>query len=99
MPVYPTPTNAVLILIIGIISIIAAWGSCGIGGLIGILPWVMGNTSLKAINQGLANPMERSMVNGGRICGIVGSVLGALILLFYGGFMAFSIVSGIRSGH
>lgn len=92
-PSYPVATNAVLILVLGIVSIFTAL-LCGLGGLIGIAPWMMGNISLRAINQGLANPMERAMVNGGRICGIVGVGLLAATVVFYLGFLAFEYFTG-----
>lgn len=81
-----------LILILGILGIIA----CGI--FTAIPAWIMGNNALKAIDSGYGDPNERSMVQIGRILGMIGTalfVLGVLFwILFFGGMMALGAASG-----
>ncbi|HRF58654.1 MAG TPA: hypothetical protein PLH94_01920 [Fimbriimonadaceae bacterium] len=64
--------NGVLILILGILSILM------FGCLSGIPAWIMGNNSLKDIDQGLADPNERGLVTAGRILGMIGTALSLL---------------------
>lgn len=67
-------SNGVLILILGILSFV------GFGCLTGIPAWIMGNSALKDIDAGLADPSERSMVVAGKILGIVATILAALLV-------------------
>lgn len=81
-----------LILILGILGIIA----CGI--FTAIPAWIMGNNALKAIDSGYGDPSERSLVQIGRILGIIGVALFAAALifwiLFFGGMLALGAASG-----
>ena len=62
------PHRGNLILVLGILSLVVC-------GPIGIAAWVMGNGDLKAIDAGLMDPEGRSLTNGGRICGMIGTLL------------------------
>lgn len=44
----------------------------------------MGNGALASIDAGRADPSQRSMVNAGRICGIIGTILMVLYIVGYG---------------
>ncbi len=84
------PVNATLILVFGILGIVTTL-VCGVGGVFGIVAWVMGNSALQTLDR-FGDPMsQRGTVNAGRICGIVGAALMALGLLLYGGFIGYVI--------
>ena len=84
------PVNATLILVFGILGIVLAL-SCGVGGVFGVVAWIMGNSALQTLDR-IGDPMtQRGTVNAGRICGIVGVVLMALGILLYAGFIGYGI--------
>jgi len=84
------PVNATLILVFGILGIVTSL-VCGIGGVFGIVAWVMGNSALQTLDR-IGDPMsQRGTVNAGRICGIVGATLMALGILVYAGFIGYGI--------
>lgn len=63
-----------LILALGILSIVI---SC-LGLLLGPIAWTLGNTDLAAMRAGRMDPEGESLTNAGRVCGIIGTVLGGL---------------------
>jgi hypothetical protein len=63
-----------LVLILGILSLICC-------GLLGIPAWIMGNADLKEMSAGTMDPSGQGTTNAGKICGIIGTILGALQLL------------------
>ena len=67
--------NATLILVLGILSIV--FGCFGV--ILGPIAWVMGNNALKT---GMVDPSQLGQINAGRICGIIGTVLGAFALIY-----------------
>ncbi len=56
------------ILILGILSLVCC-------GFIGPVAWIMGNNALAEIDAAPEAYRNRSTVNAGRICGIIGTVL------------------------
>ena len=71
--------RSTLVLVLGITSIVASLSSCGCCPLffpiamgLGIPAWVMGKNDLRAITLGQRNPSQKSMLQAGVICGIVG---------------------------
>jgi len=62
-------SNGVLILILGILSI------TGFGCLTGLPAWIMGNSALKDIDSGQADPSERGLVQAGRIIGMIMTIM------------------------
>jgi hypothetical protein len=86
---YPEQSQATTILVLGILSLVCC-------PLVGIAAWVMGNTELRAIDEGRRNPDNRGTANAGRICGMVGiglailgtvlAALGAFTIPFMSGF-------------
>ncbi len=83
-----TNSNATLILVLGILSIV--FGGCGI--ILGPIAWIMGNN---AIASGTIDPSQAGQVNAGRICGIIGTVLSTLIIIIY--IAAFAVgVTGLH---
>ncbi len=90
------PHRGSAVLTLGIISIVAAavFGWCyGVGTvasiIMGPIAWVMGNTDLTEIRAGRMDPDGEGSTNAGRICGIVGTALGAL------GLVGWCIIFGI----
>ena len=83
------PHRGTLILVLGILGLVICQP-------IGIAAWVMGSGDLKEMDGGTMDPSGRGMTAGGRICGIVATILFCLgilacigfLLLF--GFAAFS---------
>lgn len=60
----------------------------GILGLVicvicGIIAWVMGNNDLKEMQAGTMDPSGYGLTNAGRICGMVGTILAAVVLVVY----------------
>jgi hypothetical protein len=86
--VYPEKVEGTTILILGILGVTC----CGICAPIA---WVMGNSGMKAIDAGRADPSQRSNTSVGRILGIIGTVLLILGLLFYM-FVAAATLTGRR---
>lgn len=68
--------QATTVLILGVLGI----GFCP---PLGIAAWIMGNTAIKEIDAKPGFYSNRGTVNAGRICGIVGTVITALIALFF----------------
>jgi hypothetical protein len=70
--------NATLILVFGILSIFVCQ-------LLGIAAWIMANNSLSVYNQNPERYTESSasQVRAGKICGIIGICLMAVVLLLW----------------
>ncbi|CAG0968562.1 MAG: hypothetical protein HND27_06200 [Bacteroidetes bacterium] len=90
--------NATLILVFGILSIVF----CGIIGLgFGITALIMANKSKEtySLNPALYTNGSISNVNAGRICGIIGIVLGSIITLFIIAYVIFifAILGGLAA--
>jgi hypothetical protein len=103
------PHRGPVVLVLGIISIVSSLlGTviCCIGGIVGLIcgtiAWVMGNRDLPQMDAGVMDQSGRGNTQAGRICGIIGVVLGILclalalimILLFAG-----AIIAGRAGGH
>jgi len=69
-----------VVLALGILSIVLG-GGCGIGIILGIIAWIMGNNDLKEIDQGTMDPSGRGTVQAGKICGVIGTILGGLYIV------------------
>lgn len=65
------PHRGTLILVFGILSLICC-------NLFGVAAWVMGNNDLGEMDQGSMDPEGRQITQAGKICGIIGVVLGIL---------------------
>jgi hypothetical protein len=81
-----------IILALGIISIVAF---CLVDVVCGIIGWVMANRDLEDMRAGRMDRSGESLTNGGRICCIIGVILGCLglcggiaWLLLWGGLLA-----------
>lgn len=72
--------NGTLILVLGIISIILCQ-------ILGPVAWIMANSAMRT-----ATPDQAGLINAGRICGIIGTVLLIVLIIawFTGGLAAFT---------
>jgi len=75
-PVTMKPHRGPVILVLGIIGIVLCF-------ITGIIAWVMGSSDLKEMQQGLRDPEGEGLTRAGMICGIVGTCLAVLGLLWY----------------
>jgi predicted Zn finger-like uncharacterized protein len=89
---YLQPHRGAAVLVLGILSVV------GVASVItGPIAWSMGSHDLKEIRAGRMDPEGEGMTNAGRICGIIGTVLGILALvccLAYFGFIIAMAASG-----
>jgi hypothetical protein len=69
------PHRGTLILVFGILGLV----SCQIFGLVA---WIMGNNDLREMDAGLMDPEGRSNTSAGRICGMIATIMMAVILIF-----------------
>lgn len=78
-------SNATLALVLGLIGLVT--------GLIIVSPiaWWKGNQALAEIDAAPGVYNNRGMALGGQICGIIGTVLLALVILFFGGLLIFLV--------
>jgi hypothetical protein len=68
------PHRGTLILVFGILGIISCFP-------LGIAAWVMGRKDLKEMDAGTMDPSGRGNTNAGRICGMIGTLWLAVVLL------------------
>ena len=80
---YLKPHRGDLILVLGILSIFVAQV------ILGPIAWVMANNDLKEMRAGRMDPDGEGNTNTGRICGIVGTVLGGIGLCCFGAWFLF----------
>jgi hypothetical protein len=84
------PHRAVLILVLGILGLVVC-APCGIAA------WIMGNGDLKEMDAGAMDPSGRGMTNGGRICGMVATILLILGALAVIALLVLGVLGGIAS--
>lgn len=70
------PHRGVLILVFGILGLIVCV-------IFGIVAWVMGNGDLKQMDAGAMDPSGRGLTQAGKICGMIGVILNALVIVLY----------------
>ena len=94
------PHRGVLVLVLGIISLVCtipAFCTYGLFGLIGIplgiTAWVLGHRDLGRIKRNEMDEEGLGTTQAGWVCGIVGTILNALVMLSCGGFITFMIIS------
>ena len=78
-------SNATLILVLGIVSIFF------LQIILGPIAWILGNNALKS---GTLDQAQIGQVNTGRICGIVGTIIGVLGIIIY-----IVIIAGVLGAH
>lgn len=94
------PDRGGLVLSLGITSIVITVIGCllcgplGLVGLgLGIPAWIMGQRDLARMRAGDMDARNRGTTYAGWVCGIVGTLLGALALLVFVGTMVFLVVA------
>jgi len=70
---YLKPHRGVMILIFGIIGVSFILSCLSV--IFAIMAWVMGSNDLREIDEGRMDPAGRGITNGGRICGMIGTIL------------------------
>ena len=70
------PHRGAAVLTLGILGVVFI----PLGLILGAIAWVMGNTELKDMEAGRADPSGRSMITAGRILGIVSCCLALLVI-------------------
>ena len=79
---YPEQSQAATALVLGILSIVLCQ-------LLGPVAWKLGSDEMRAITEGRRSPEGLGLAQAGRICGIVGTCLIGLAVLF----LVFSLVA------
>ncbi len=79
------PHRATTILVLGILSLI-------ICAICGPIAWAMANKDIKAMNSGLMDPTGMDQTKAGKICGIIGTVLLILGVIFGILYAVFAVV-------
>lgn len=72
-PVSFKPHRGGMILALGIVGLVACF-------ICGILAWVMGNNDLKEMAAGVMDPAGAQMTKAGKICGMIGAILGGAVM-------------------
>ena len=73
---YPETSQSVTVFILGILSLIACQ-------ILGPFAWKMGNDELRAITEGRRSAENLGLAQAGRICGIIGTALLGLVVIFF----------------
>ena len=82
------PHRGATVLVLGILGIVFCF-------ITGIIAWVMGSGDLREMKEGLRDPEGESLTRAGMICGIVGTCLAALAILWY---IIFIVIVGASGG-
>jgi len=69
--------SAVTVFILGLFSVLA----CGL--FTGLPAWLMGEQALRQINDGVGNSSDRSLVQAGRILGMIGTAISSVFVCVY----------------
>ena len=72
---YQQAHRGTLILTLGILSFFFAWP------ILGIIAWILGANDLKEMRAGRMDPEGESQTNTGRICGMISTLLGAVVMV------------------
>lgn len=100
-PIYRSNGNAVASLVLGIVSIVGCMGYGIVSIICGPLAIYYGGKARKAIQAGNVDPNSQGMATAGRVCGIIGTILGSigvLILLFYVVLMVVAVAGAGAAG-
>jgi hypothetical protein len=70
------PHRGSTVLTLGILSLVLC------GPILGPIAWIMGNQDMAEIRAGRMDPEGEGTTNAGRICGIIGTILGIVGIVF-----------------
>jgi len=79
------PHRGVLVLVLGIVSIVFP-----LFGILGGITWYLANQDLPEIDAGLMDPTGRGMVVAGKVCGIIGFILGMVGCCWFSFWLIFA---------
>jgi predicted Zn finger-like uncharacterized protein len=82
------PHRGTLILVLGVVSIVIHI----LGVPLGLPAWIMGARDIKKMDRGDMDPSGRGTTQAGYICGIIGTLLGALTVLGCVAYFAFIFI-------
>ena len=86
------PHRATLILVLGILGLVLC-------APLGLVAWIMGNGDLKEMDAGTMDPSGRSTTNGGRICGMIATILMIIGLVIMGLVFGLGLIGTVASRH
>lgn len=75
---FAVPHRGGSVLAIGVLSLFI----CGVGVILGPIAWAMGSSDLGEIRAGRMDRAGESLTQAGMICGIFGTIIHALVVLF-----------------
>ncbi len=85
----PAPVNGQTIMIMGIVSLFC------FGIILGPIAWIQGNAALKTLDTYGDPTNQRGPVTTGRICGMIGAILAAVIFVGYIIAVAVGVTHGL----
>ena len=86
------PHRATLILVLGILGLVLC-------APLGLVAWIMGNGDLKEMDAGAMDSTGRSTTNGGRICGMIATILMIVGLVIMGLVFGLGLIGTVASRH
>lgn len=89
-PAFVEPHRGGAVLTLGILSLVGIL-CAPVGLVLGILAWVMGESDLYKIKARTMDRQGFDSTHAGRICGILGTILNALILLAFVALIALAV--------
>ncbi len=84
--------RAVVVLVLGILSLVLGLSCYGVGLIMGPIAWALGQSAIKEIDAAPNEYRNRGLVQAGRICGIVATVL--LVVAIVGVVLVVAIAAG-----
>ena len=90
-PVAPDHPQANTVLVLGILGLVVC-------GILAPFAWVMGNRVVREIDASSGQLGGRSNANAGRICGMIGTILIGIGLLFVVGVIVVAVIGTATSG-
>jgi predicted Zn finger-like uncharacterized protein len=88
---YLQPHRGSTILVLGILSLVI------LPIVFGPIAWIMGNNDMREIRAGRMDPEGEGNTNAGRICGMIGTILGIISIVCCIGWFAL-IIAGSAAG-
>jgi hypothetical protein len=94
------PHHGTAVLVMGILSLVPVL--CGLGWILGLIAWIMGNGDLREMDAGRMDPSGRGSVHAGKVCGMISVILHAVTILVYVMLVALGVAGGLlgaATGH
>lgn len=88
------PHRGSTVLTLGILGLVINLG-CGLGWILGLIAWTMANGDLKSMDRHEMDPTGRGLTQGGKVCGIISVVMGALGILATIAYLVIVVIFGI----